>query len=123
MAEVIRKTIEYPAINHQTYSQPFDASISQAGTQIFVFTRVHALILMGVMLICTALIAFNLKMQQNTAQAEIAVSNYESDISSLQTHTDTIYNKISDQYNYQVIKKAATEGNLEIDSSRVRSVE
>lgn len=123
MAEVISKTTEYPTMNNQTYSQPFDASNSKTGTSVFIFTRIHALVLMGVMLVCTVLIAFNLIMQQKTAEAEIAVRNYESEISTLQTHTDTIYTKISDQYNYEIIKEAAKEGNLNIDSSRVRSVE
>lgn len=109
--------------NGNSQVKPLNKSRERVAAKPFVLTKYDILIMTVTFILCIALIGVNLKVQVETATAETAIKNYEAQTLALSAQTDIIYNQISDQFNYQTIKKAAQENGMKIDGSRVRSVE
>lgn len=120
MAEVMRESKKIINIYGTQVATPFESTQTQV--KPVVLNKMHYIIAFGVFFICSVLISFSLWFQLVTAEAERAMNNYEAQNLVLQEQTDLIHTKISNQYNYQIIKKVAQNNEMVIDSSRVRSV-
>lgn len=88
-----------------------------------VINKKHIFVLASIIAICGVILSINLMYQLDMAKAKTAIQNIEAQNVSLHAHTDLIYQKISDQYDYQLIKEVAKEQEMSIDAARVRSVD
>ncbi|MBR7928123.1 hypothetical protein KBI51_08025 [Aerococcaceae bacterium zg-ZUI334] len=110
-------------VDSTVYNDSVSSVISKVRVKRLSLSLADKVVLTVSCAIAIVLIVANMLVQMDTKITKTAIANTEINTAQLQAHTDLLLNNLSSQYNYEVIKEAAKQNQMTIDSARVRSVD
>lgn len=103
--------------SHKKYKK--QASLSILSVRL---TPVHLGILMATIVIILALFGYKVYIRGQIYSYESAIRNLNIETSVLQQQTDAIYSKITQNMDYESIKRIAEEEGMTVDGTRVKTI-